>query len=60
MAKNVARAGRAGMPGEIADIIVFFASPESNWIKGQDICIDGGMSAMAGSDMLGLTGSSNG
>ena len=56
MAKNVARAGRAGTPGEIADIIVFLASPESNWIKGQDICIDGGMSAMAGSDIMGLAG----
>ena len=60
MARNVARAGRAGTPGEIADIIVFLASPESNWIKGQDICIDGGMSAMAGSDMMGIAEPSDG
>ena len=60
MARNVARAGRAGTPGEIADIIVFLASRESNWIKGQDICIDGGMSAMAGSDLMGLTRPSDG
>lgn len=54
MAKNVARAGRPGLPSEVADIIVYMASPESNWIKGQDICVDGGMSAMAQSDMLGV------
>ena len=36
------------------DIIVFLASPESNWIKGCDIVIDGGMSALAQTDALGL------
>lgn len=54
MAKNVARAGRPGTPGEVADVIVYLASPESAWIKGQDIVIDGGMGAMAMSDALGL------
>ncbi|MCO4838583.1 MAG: SDR family oxidoreductase [Rhodobacteraceae bacterium] len=53
--KNIARAGRAGLPEEAADAIIFLASPESAWIKGQDIVIDGGMSAMATSDALGLT-----
>ncbi|WP_136658804.1 SDR family oxidoreductase [Nitratireductor sp. XY-223] len=52
--KAVARAGRAGEPDEIADVICFLASPESRWIKGQDILIDGGISAMTASDMLGL------
>lgn len=55
VAKNIARAGRAGLPEEAADTIIFLASPESAWIKGQDIIIDGGMSAMATSDALGLT-----
>jgi len=55
VAKNVARAGRPGLPDEVADVIVYLASPESGWIKGQDIVIDGGMSAMALSDALGLT-----
>ena len=55
VAKNIARAGRAGLPEEAADAIIFLASPESAWIKGQDIVIDGGMSAMATSDALGLT-----
>ncbi|MEM7472070.1 MAG: SDR family oxidoreductase [Pseudomonadota bacterium] len=41
MTKNVARVGRAGTVSEIAAVIVFLASPESGWIKGQDIVIDG-------------------
>lgn len=54
VAKNVARAGRPGMPGEIADVILFLASSNSRWIKGQDLVIDGGMSAMLLSDALEL------
>ncbi|MGB0505719.1 MAG: SDR family oxidoreductase [Pikeienuella sp.] len=54
MAKNIARAGRPGYPEEVAEVIAFLASPDSGWIKGQDIVIDGGMSAMAASDALGL------
>lgn len=51
---NIARAGRAGTPDEVANVIAFLASPESHWIKGQDIAIDGGMGAMAMSDARGL------
>lgn len=54
MVKNVARAGRPGLPEEVAEVIVFLASPESGWIKGQDVTIDGGMSAMSVSDKLDL------
>ena len=54
VAKNIARAGRPGNPEEIADIILFLTSPQSAWIKGQDITIDGGMSAMGMTDMMGL------
>lgn len=54
MTKNVARSGRPGAPDEIADVIAFLASPESRWIKGQDIVIDGGMTAIATSEALGL------
>jgi NAD(P)-dependent dehydrogenase (short-subunit alcohol dehydrogenase family) len=53
-AKNIARAGRPGNVEEIADIIVFLAGPNSRWLKGTDIVIDGGMSAMIQSDMLEL------
>ena len=54
VARNIARAGRPGSPEEIADIILFLLSPQSAWIKGQDITIDGGMSAMGMTDMLEL------
>ena len=54
MVQNVARVGRPGLPSEIASAIVFLASPTSGWIKGQDIVIDGGMSAIATSEALGF------
>lgn len=54
MSKNVARVGRAGTPTEAAQLIVFLASPESGWIKGNDVTIDGGMSAIAAAQQLGL------
>lgn len=54
MARNVARVGRPGLPEEVADLIVFLASPESGWLKGNDFIIDGGMSALAVVDQLGL------
>lgn len=54
MTKNVARVGRAGTVDEIAPLIVFLASPDSGWIKGQDIVVDGGMSGIITSEMLGL------
>jgi hypothetical protein len=37
-------------------VILFLASPQSAWIKGQDITIDGGMSAMGMTDMMELKG----
>lgn len=49
---NLARTGRAGAPSEVAEVIAFLASPASHWIKGQDIIVDGGMTAMMMSDML--------
>jgi NAD(P)-dependent dehydrogenase (short-subunit alcohol dehydrogenase family) len=34
--------GRAGEPGEIADLIYFLASGQAGWITGETISIDGG------------------
>jgi NAD(P)-dependent dehydrogenase (short-subunit alcohol dehydrogenase family) len=34
--------GRAGRPEEIADLIAFLVSPQSGWITGETISIDGG------------------
>lgn len=54
MARNVARAGRPGNPGEIASIAAFALSPDSGWLKGADIAVDGGMGAFNMTDALGL------
>jgi len=53
--KNLQRIGRAGNADEIADVIVFLAMPQSRWLKGVDIAVDGGMGAMAVSDALELS-----
>ena len=55
MTRNVERAGRAGSPEEIAHLAAFLLSPESSWIKGSDVPIDGGMSAFQTSDALSLS-----
>ena len=34
--------GRVGRPGEVADLILFLASPHAGWITGDTISIDGG------------------
>jgi 3-oxoacyl-[acyl-carrier protein] reductase len=36
--------GRFGEPDDIADVIVFFASPQSRWITGRSLVVDGGYS----------------
>jgi NAD(P)-dependent dehydrogenase (short-subunit alcohol dehydrogenase family) len=42
--------GRAGQPEEIAELIRFLAGPESAWITGQAVGIDGGHSLRRGPD----------
>ena len=42
--------GRAGEPEEIAELVRFLAGPESAWITGQAISIDGGHSLRRGPD----------
>lgn len=54
MARNVRRAGRTGTPEEIAQVAAFVLSPESSWLKGTDVAIDGGMGAFALVDNLSL------
>jgi NAD(P)-dependent dehydrogenase (short-subunit alcohol dehydrogenase family) len=56
MTRNVERAGRPGIPDEIAEVAAFLLSPASNWIKGTDIAIDGGMGAFNQADALDLHG----
>lgn len=57
VAKNIARVGRAGTAEEVAEVIVFLASPESRWLKGIDVVVDGGMGALLLSDQLALSDS---
>jgi NAD(P)-dependent dehydrogenase (short-subunit alcohol dehydrogenase family) len=52
--RALARAGRAATADEVAAALVFLADPQSSWIKGQDIVIDGGLTAFGLSDALEL------
>jgi len=54
MMRNIERAGRPGKPEEIANLAAFVLSPQSNWLKGSDIAIDGGIGAFNMSDAMGL------
>jgi len=40
--------GRSGTPSDLANMATFLLSPESGWITGQVIGVDGGMSAVHG------------
>ena len=52
--RQIARAGRAASPTEVAEVVAFLASRDSRWMKGVDIIVDGGQSAFVTSDLLGL------
>jgi NAD(P)-dependent dehydrogenase (short-subunit alcohol dehydrogenase family) len=53
--KNLSLVGRPGDPDEIANVAVFLASPESAWIRGSDIVVDGGMGALVQSSTMELS-----
>ncbi|MBX9702784.1 MAG: SDR family oxidoreductase [Silvanigrellaceae bacterium] len=38
--------GRLGKPQDVARAIVFLLEPENNWITGQILCVDGGLSTL--------------
>lgn len=55
VARNVQRAGRAGKPEEAADAVLYLLSPQSTWLKGTDLVLDGGMSAFAAVEQFDLS-----
>ncbi|HBB53241.1 MAG TPA: 2-deoxy-D-gluconate 3-dehydrogenase, partial [Legionellales bacterium] len=38
--------GRIGQTTDIAQVIYFFLQPENNWITGQVLAVDGGLSSV--------------
>lgn len=52
--RAMARTGGAGKPEDIAEVIAFLASPASAWVRGANIEVDGGVSANASADQMGL------
>ena len=44
-ARGIALSGRAGTPEEVAEAVVFLARPESGWIRGVNLEVDGGLAA---------------
>lgn len=47
--------GRFGDPDDIAPVIDFLLRPESRWVNGSDIRVDGGLAAYRGSALTSLT-----
>jgi len=43
--RGIALSGRAGTPEEVAEAVVFLARPESEWVRGVNLAVDGGLSA---------------
>ena len=52
--KMMARTRRSGTPEEVGKVIASLAGPQSSWIKGADIPVDGGTTALVAADALGL------
>ena len=43
---------RLGVPEDIARVVRFLAGPESGWVTGQTIAVDGGLDQVAGPDFM--------
>ena len=45
---GLTKLGRTAQPAEIADVIVFLASPRSSYVTGANVAVDGGATAVMG------------
>ena len=52
--KMMARTRRSGRPEEVAEVVAFLAGPQSSWVKGVDMPVDGGTSALLSADAIGF------
>ncbi|MCY3996893.1 MAG: SDR family oxidoreductase [Rhodobacter sp.] len=52
--RGMALAGRAGTADEIAAVAAFLAKPESGWMKGANLVVDGGLDAQLECMRLGI------
>ena len=49
--------GRLGQPQDVADLVGFLAGPQSSWITGQIVGVDGGHTLRRGPDItVGFSG----
>ena len=51
--RGIALSGRAGTPEEVAEVVAFLASPQSAWVRGVNIEVDGGLAAQLEMASLG-------
>ena len=51
---DIAAAGRAGTPADIAPVIAFLCSDGARWINGTNIAADGGLEAAVNAQALGF------
>lgn len=49
---DVARVGRAGVPSDIAPVILFLASDAARWVNGANLPVDGGLEAAVFGEMF--------
>lgn len=53
---DIARVGRAGRPEDIAPVVAFLLDDGSDWIKGANIPVDGGMEGVIYDDVFSFNG----
>lgn len=47
MSESMHALGRLGTPEDVAKAIAFLIDPENDWITGQVLAVDGGLSSIA-------------